>query len=306
VYPRCDSKHPVCLPRSSRDAGRGSALEHLYPEGAWRRIALSSPWGGASARPLGERSLRTFGFARPWPARASDARRSPCRTNREHRNGWSERFHAPRTPSPHLLRARDLGFRFDCGLGSPFSFETEGRFAARCRLGETSHRSVASVFVITREHHLASRSTLAGSTPPSARCDASPFACERLRGFYAPFADRRRSVVRSLFPFCSRLRARGPDACAEHLVVAPAWPAVRRYRGPARQLFRRGRASACALLSLLSRREREAASPCDEVVSGHEDPPSRAAPRRIGTTRRARGAVSSPPLWRAGPPRSHA
>lgn len=182
-------------------------MERLYPEDAWRRIAVSpgreSPRHGllASAR-SGPSGLRD-----PGSVRASDARSPPCRTCREHRDGWSERFHTPRTPSPHLLRSRDLGFRLGCGSARPSLSRPRVASPRGAISGETKHRSVASVFVITREHHLASRSTLAGSTPPSARCDASPFACERLRGFYAPFADRRRSVVRSLFPLCPRLRA---------------------------------------------------------------------------------------------------
>lgn len=63
-----------------------------------------------------------------------------------------------------------------------------------------------------------------------------PVLCERLGGFYAPFADRRRSVMKPL-SVVPASASRGPDSCAKHLMVAPAWPAVRRYRRPARQLF---------------------------------------------------------------------
>jgi hypothetical protein len=134
--------------------------------------------------------------------------------------------------------------------------------------------------------------------PGAMRARCLRAAEEVLRPFRRPTTIRK-----SLFPSCSRLRAKAR-------IRAPntSWSPLRGLRygdtetcSPA---LRRGRASAFALLSLLSRREREAASPRDEVVSGCEDSSRRVAPRRIDTTRRIRGAVSSPPLWRAGPPRS--
>lgn len=190
MYPRCDSKHPV-VSRTFVRRRAGFGVGTPYPEDAWRRIAVSPGWESPRHGLLASARSGPSGLRDPGSIRASDARSPPCRTCREHRDGWSERFHTPRTPSPHLLRTRDLGFRLGCGSARPSLSRPRVASPRSAVSGETSHRSVASVFVITREHHLASRSTLAGSTPPSARCDASPFACERLRGFYAPFADRR-------------------------------------------------------------------------------------------------------------------
>jgi len=202
--------------------------------------------------------------------------------------------------SPSAIERPRLSPRLRLGL--PISFETEGRSTARCRLEEARHRSVASVFVITREHHLASRSTLAGSTPPSARCDASPFL-RAAEGVLRPF--RRPATLRWFVASfrCARVCEQRPGC-----VPNTSWLPLRglRYGDTANSCasFAPGPSQRLRALPLLSRRGREAASPHDEVVSSCEDPPSRAAPRRIDTTRRVRGAVSSPPLWRAGPPRS--
>jgi hypothetical protein len=59
-------------------------------------------------------------------------------------------------------------------------------------------------------------------------------AAERFLRLFCRPATIRGSKPLSVVPASA---SRGPDAYAEHLVVAPAWPTVRRYRGPARQLF---------------------------------------------------------------------
>jgi hypothetical protein len=67
VHSRCDSKHPVLMPHLRTAPGGARCWSTEDPEVAWRLVAdLHSRSGVASSRPLGERSLRTFEFARPW------------------------------------------------------------------------------------------------------------------------------------------------------------------------------------------------------------------------------------------------
>jgi hypothetical protein len=207
VYPRCDSKHPVWMPRL-RTAPGGVRR--------WNTFTPRSRGGGLQLLPVGSR----LGTA-SWRALAPDLRVCETLVRFEHRmlaarlagraanTMTAGRSVSTRAAHRHLTFCdRETSAFASVAVRLALLFRDRGVASPRGAVsGETSHRSVASVFVITREHHLASRSTLAGSTPPSARCDASPFACERLRGFYAPFADRRRSVVLSLFPLCPRLRA---------------------------------------------------------------------------------------------------
>lgn len=234
-----------CRACARRRAGFGVGTP--LPRGRVEAFCTSPDWESPRHGLLASARFGPSGMRLPWPTRASDARRSPCRTNREHRDGWSERFHAPRTPSPHLLRSRDLCFRFDCGsarhsLSRPRVASPHGDVS-----GETSHRSVASVFVITREHHLASRSTLAGSTPPSARCDASPFSASGSGGLtpHSPTgadpwmkASFRCARVCEQRPGCVRRTPRGrpcvaggteiPSTCAP-ACFAGAEPALARF-----------------------------------------------------------------------------
>jgi hypothetical protein len=236
----------------------------------------------------------------PGPIRASDARRSPCRTNREHRDGCGA---FPGAPCAATSPSADEGSRLSPRprFCSPFSLETEGRITARCHLGEMVDRPVASVFVITREHHLASRSILAGSTTPSARCDASPFVLRAAQGVLRPI--RRPAPIRWFVASfrCARVCEQRPGWCAEHLVVAPAWSPVRRYRRPARQRVSPGPSQRLRALSPLSRARGKLAPPFGKVASSHEDPFGHAAPRRIDTAKRIRGAVRCAPSLARGP-----
>jgi hypothetical protein len=197
VYSRCDSKHPVWSPALAHGRPGGARCWSTDdPEVAWRLVA-------DCLLPVGSRLVTAS-----WRALAPDLQVCVTLVRFEHRMpavrlagrtantvAVAERFQALRAPPPHLLRIKESRLSPRPRFCSPFSFETEGRITARCRLRRERFAALnASVFVITRKHHLASRSILAGSATPSARCDASPFVCERLRGFYAPFADRRRSV----------------------------------------------------------------------------------------------------------------
>lgn len=237
MYSRCDSKHPVLMPRLRTAPGGARCWSTEGPEVAWRLVADSSlPQGSrlvtASWRALAP-ALRVC--ENPGPVRASDARRSPCRANCEHRDGCGAFPGAPCAATSPSADEEVSAFASTAALLALLSRDRGSHHRAVPPPKRAGCRLVASVFVITREHHLASRSILAGSATPSARCDASPFVLRAAQRVLRPI--RRPAPIRwfvASFRF-ARVCEQRPGWCAEHLVVAPAWSPVRRYRRPARQ-----------------------------------------------------------------------
>lgn len=208
-------------------------MERLYPEVAWRLIAVS---------PAGE-SLGTAS----WRALAPDLRVCVTLVRFEHRMSAARlagrtanivtggRSVSTRAGHRHLTFCeRGVSAFASTAVRLALLFRDRGSLHRTVTSRRDDHRPVASVFVITREHHLASRSILAGSTPPSARCDVSPVSASGSGGI-TPLSPTGADPWIQPLSVVLASASRGPDACAEHLVVAPAWPAVRRYRRPARQ-----------------------------------------------------------------------
>ena len=136
-------------------------------------------------RPLGEHPIRAFGFARPWPSSSLDGAPRVCRAGRGAATSLGAFPGAPSSP-PHLPRFEALA-------------------------------PIASVIVITREHHLQHDLDLARSASPSARCEREPLMTSGSGA--SPFADRPTPASSS---GGSLLRAGGTNVRAKHLDVAPA------------------------------------------------------------------------------------
>lgn len=165
----------------------------------------------------------------------------------------AERFQAPRAPPPHLLRTRDRGFRLDRGFARP----------SLSRPRVASPRGPASVETVCRLERICLRDH--PQAPPcftldprwvrnalgQVRCE--PVLLRAAQRFLRLF--RRPAPIRGFVASfrCARVCERRPGWCAEHLVVAPAWSPVRRYRRPARQRVSPGPGQRLRALSPLSR-----------------------------------------------------
>jgi hypothetical protein len=271
-------------------------LEHLYPEDAWRRIAVSSPMGSrlgtASWRALAS-SLRVCVY--PGSIRASDA--ATCLAGRAANTMTAGRSVSTRTGHRHLTF---------CDRETSAFASAAVRLALLSRDRGSLHRAVPSrrdesplCRICLRDHPRAPPCfTLDPRWVHTAlgqvRCE--PVSCERLRGFYAPFADRRRSVIRASFRFARvceqrpgyvRRTPRGrpcvacgteiPEACAPAISPGPS----QRFRAsPAAFASREGGCSTLRLESSPATRThpvmppREGSAPPDESEVLSADPHS--------------------------------
>jgi hypothetical protein len=175
-------KHPVHRPCLRRTPGRDPTLERRSPEVRSGGVFRSNL---ASRSPRGERSARAFRIAIPWHDPAT------CGAAAMPRNHYAmadprERFHTPSgfviSPSadPRTGAFAPAGCRV-----CPFHFGTEGHLASTTPSspgGEAGRLRPHLSSCITREHHLASRSTLAESASPSARYETSSLMRAARRG----------------------------------------------------------------------------------------------------------------------------
>lgn len=198
------SKHPVHRPCLRRTPGRDPTLERRSPEVSGGGVfSIESCLSFTSWRALGPCLQDCDSLARSCDVRSS------CDATQPLRHG------GPARALPHALRIRHLAFcgsedrRFRSGWlpRVPFPFGTEGHLASTTPSspgGEAGRLRPHLSSCITREHHLASRSTLAESASPSARYETSSLMRAARRGLASSPTGARPIVSFRWARFCER------------------------------------------------------------------------------------------------------
>jgi hypothetical protein len=236
VYPLGVRSTRFAGPACAELPGRDSTLERRSPEAKGGVLSIEI----CLCSPLGERSARAFGIAIPWHDPATCGVTAMPRSH----DAMPIRMSASkRSAVRHLAFSDPAAVAFAPAGRRVCPFRMEPRVTRRPRRlppGGERRRLVASVFLNhPRAPPLLHGSTLAESTTTSAR-----FGSELLIASGSEGLTSSPTGVARASPSVRLASASGDRQVeAEHLVVARAWIAIRRYREPCASL-RMGRASA--------------------------------------------------------------